>query len=140
MAKINFFTEDITFKLSNPVKVSRWIQSAIKAEGFTIDNLNYVFCSDKYLREMNIEYLNHKTFTDIITFSTSEQPGTIEGDIFISIERVRDNAGKFNQEFNDELHRVMIHGVLHLVGFKDKTIKEKKVMRQKEDAYLSLRK
>jgi probable rRNA maturation factor len=140
MARIHFFIEDVTFKLPHPIKVSRWIQSVIKTEGFTLDNLNYVFCSDEYLREMNIQYLKHKTLTDIITFSTSERPGTIEGDIFISIERVKENAGKFNQEFIDELHRVMVHGVLHLVGFKDKAATDKKLMRRKEDAYLSLRK
>jgi probable rRNA maturation factor len=140
MAKIHFFVEDVTFKLPNPIKVSRWIQSVIITEGFTLKNLNYVFCSDEYLGRMNVEYLKHKTLTDIITFSSAEQPGTIEGDIFISIDRVKENASKFEQSFNDELHRVMVHGVLHLVGFKDKTSGDKKLMRQKEDAYLSLRK
>jgi probable rRNA maturation factor len=139
MARIHFFVEDVTFKLPNPTKVSRWIHSVITSEGFSLENLNYVFCSDEYLREMNIQYLNHKTFTDIITFSATERPGTIEGDIFISIERVIENAAKFDQQFIDELHRVMIHGVLHLVGFKDKSPRDKKLMRQKEDAYLSLR-
>lgn len=140
MAKVNFFVEDISFKLSNPITVSRWIQKVIKAEKHKLENLNYIFCSDEYLRQMNIEYLNHKTFTDIITFSSSEQRGTIEGDIFISIDRVRENSEKFGQDFRDELHRVIIHGVLHLLGYGDKTATEKGRMRQKEDAYLSLRK
>lgn len=138
MAKVNFFTEDISFKLPNPIKVSRWIQSAIKLEKHKLDNLNYIFCSDEYLNAMNVEYLNHTTFTDIITFSSSDQPGTIEGDIFISIDRVRENSKKFSQSFEAELHRVLIHGVLHLIGYRDKTGKEKLLMRQKEDAYLSL--
>jgi probable rRNA maturation factor len=140
MAKVHFFTEDIQFKLANPTKLSRWIQSTAKAEGHSLVTLNYIFCSDRYLLQMNMEYLKHKTLTDIITFSTAEQPGTIEGDIFISVERVKDNASKFEQDFIDELHRVMIHGVLHLVGYGDKTAIQKKLMRQKEDAYLSLRK
>ncbi len=140
MAKVNFFVEDISFKLANPVSVSRWIQKVIRTEKHKLKNLNYIFCSDEYLRQMNIEYLNHKTLTDIITFSGSDQQGTIEGDIFISIERVRENAEKFGQQFKDELHRVIVHGVLHLLGYGDKTKAEKIRMRQKEDAYLSLRK
>ena len=140
MAKVNFFSEDVSFKLSNPIKVSRWIQSVVTAEKHKLENLNYIFCSDQYLRKMNIEYLNHTTFTDIITFSNSERRGTIEGDIFISIDRVKENASKFSQDFQDELHRVMVHGALHLLGYKDKTKAEKGRMREKEDAYLSLRK
>jgi probable rRNA maturation factor len=140
MAKVNFFVEDIPFELANPITVSRWIQKVVKAEKYSLENLNYIFCSDEYLRQINIEYLNHKTFTDIITFSTSDQQGTIEGDIFISIERVRENSEKFGQEFRDELHRVIVHGALHLLGYGDKTPDEKVRMRQKEDAYLSLRK
>jgi probable rRNA maturation factor len=140
MAKINFFSEDVPFKLSNPIKVSRWIESVIKAEKHTLENLNYIFCSDEYLRQMNVDYLQHQTFTDIITFSNSEQQGTIEGDIFISIDRVRENASKFSQSFDDELHRVLVHGVLHLLGHKDKSKAEKLQMRKKEEAYLSLRK
>lgn len=102
-------------------------------------SVNYIFCSDDYLREINIQYLKHKTYTDIVTFNygTTDQ---IEGDIFISVDRVKENAQKFNTELETELHRVIIHGVLHLIGYSDKSKTEKALMREKEDTYLSLRK
>jgi probable rRNA maturation factor len=139
MAKINFFTEDIDFKLPHPRKTSTWISKSILKERKKLTELNYIFCSDDHLLQMNIEYLNHHTLTDIITFDNSEGASGIEGDIFISIDRVTDNAKKFDSEFENELHRVMIHGALHLMGYKDKTDSDKKLMRKKEDAYLSLR-
>lgn len=100
--------------------------------------LSYIFCSDKYLQEINNQYLKHRTFTDIITFNYGAEEG-IEGDIFISINRVKENANKFKSDFDTELHRVIIHGVLHLIGYNDKTKTEKALMREKEDTYLSLR-
>ena len=136
---VHFFTEDIPFKLAHPRKTSRWITEAIKKEKKELDTLNYIFCSDNYLLTINQEYLNHQTFTDIITFDYTEIPGQIKGDIFISIDRIRENSLKFHTAFEDELHRVIIHGVLHLLGYKDKTSEEKTLMRKKEDAYLSLR-
>lgn len=139
MPRVNFFNQDISFKLPNPRKTSLWIKSAIKKEGFTLSQLNYIFCSDDSLREMNIQYLKHKTYTDIITFDNSEEDGKIEGDIFISIDRIRENSEKLKTEFTEELHRVLIHGVLHLVGYSDKTPPAKARMRKKEDTYLSLR-
>jgi probable rRNA maturation factor len=139
MPGVNFFNQDIAFKLKNPRKTSLWIKSTIKKEGFKLNQLNYIFCSDESLREMNIQYLKHKTYTDIITFDNSEAEGEIEGDIFISIDRIRENAEKLKTGFPDELDRVIIHGVLHLIGYSDKTPRKKAEMRKTEDTYLSLR-
>lgn len=139
MAAVNFFSQDIPFKLPHPRKTSSWIQEAIRKEKGRLKNLNYIFCSDEDLRKINIQYLRHKTYTDIITFDVSDDSTHLEGEIFISIERVQENALKLNIPFIDELHRVLIHGVLHLLGYSDKTISRKKEMRKKEDAYLSLR-
>ncbi|HEY9047339.1 MAG TPA: rRNA maturation RNase YbeY [Ohtaekwangia sp.] len=139
MALVRFFTEDTKFKLPHPVKTSRWIKNTILKEKKKPGNLNFIFCSDDYLREINIQYLNHKTYTDIVTFDSSEEKNLIEGDIFISIDRVKENSEKFSRPFDEEIHRVIIHGVLHLIGYTDKTAQKKTVMRRKEDSYLSLR-
>lgn len=139
MPSIQFFEEDISFKLPHPRKTKSWIDAVIKQEKKASGSINYIFCSDKYLHQINLEYLNHDTLTDIVTFDNSERKGIIDGDIFISIERVRENAGKYGRTFDEELHRVLIHGILHLVGFSDKSAEQKKRMRKKEDAYLSLR-
>lgn len=136
---IEFFYEDTDFTLNQPDAYTQWIDKVITAEGFVIESLNYVFCSDEYLHKVNREYLNHDTYTDIITFDNSEEEHTIESDIFISIERVRENSQSQNTLFEDELARVLIHGVLHLMGWNDKTEGQKKQMREKEDASLSLR-
>ena len=138
MASIHFFSEVPTFKLKNTKKVSGWIRSVLKREKKTLSSLNYIFCSDDHLREMNIRYLNHKTFTDIITFNYNPSENEIEGEIYISIDRITDNAEKFDVDFDTELHRVMIHGVLHLIGYNDKSKTEKSIMREKEDSCLSL--
>ena len=111
----------------------------ISRENCTLKHLNYIFCSDEYLLDLNKQYLNHKTLTDVITFDSSEEPTVIEGDIFISIERVQSNAKELSQTEDEELHRVIIHGVLHLLGYTDKTKSGQILMRKKEDAYLSLR-
>jgi rRNA maturation RNase YbeY len=137
MAQIQFFVEQIRFKLPNPRKTSSWIKAAIKKEKATLGSISYVFCSDEFLRELNIQYLNHKTYTDIITFNYSSN-NIIEGEIYISIDRIMENAEKFRVEFNTELRRVIIHGVLHLIGYNDKSKTEKALMRKKEDSYLSL--
>ena len=139
MPSIKYFTEDVSFRLSHPRKTSGWINSAISSEGMTLGEVNFIFCSDSYLHSMNVEYLNHNTLTDIITFDNSEQEGLIEGDIFISIDRVKENAKIFSRPFDEEIHRVIIHGILHLIGYSDKTPSKQKQMREKEDAYLSLR-
>jgi len=139
MASINFFSEKIRFKLAHPKKTASWIKSVAKAEGAPIKSINYIFCNDEYLREINIRYLKHRTYTDIVTFNYGQPTEPLEGDIFISIDRVKENALKFNADFDNELHRVIIHGVLHLIGFNDKSKTEKLAMREKEDTYLSLR-
>jgi probable rRNA maturation factor len=138
MPQIRFFSEGITFKLAHPRKTSSWIKTVIEREKHTLEDLNYIFCSDEALLQINIDYLNHDTFTDIVTFDNSAEEDIIEGDIFISIPRVRENSTKFKTSFQEELNRVMVHGVLHLCGYKDKTAEQKKLMRKKEDTYLSL--
>jgi rRNA maturation RNase YbeY len=138
MADINFHIEGIRFKVPCPLKIKKWLRSAAREEGHSINEINYIFCSDKYLLQINKEYLNHNYFTDIVTFDNSEKKGVIEGDIFISIDRVRDNAKEFREEFEKELKRVMVHGLLHLVGYRDKTPAQKSKMRKREEAYLSL--
>jgi probable rRNA maturation factor len=139
MPSINFFEEDICFKLKHKIGVKQWIKAAIEAEGYKLKELNYIFCSDKYLLQINQQYLDHDTYTDIVTFDNSEKKGIIEGDIFISIDRIRENALKFNSGEVHELHRVIIHGALHLLGYQDKMAETKKIMTVKEDHYLSLR-
>jgi len=139
MPAISFFEEDINYKLKNKTLVRQWIKDTIIAEGFKLKELNYIFCSDAYLLTLNRQYLDHDTYTDIITFDNSEVEGDIVGDIFISIERIRENAIKFGHSETEELHRVIIHGALHLVGYTDKSVVTKKKMTQKEDEYLAKR-
>ena len=114
-----------------------WINRVIISEGFSVGQIDYIFCSDEYLLELNKEYLNHDTFTDIITFDYTDGK-IISGDIFISTDRVEDNARKFDVEFLNELRRVMSHGILHLAGFGDKSIEEKKIMREKEEEKIKM--
>jgi len=132
---ITFLTEDITFGLKEKLRHKAWLKEAAKAEGFAIGELNYIFCSDAYLLDINQKYLGHDTLTDIVTFDNSEDHKMIEGDIFISIERVRENAIKFDTE-DSELKRVMVHGLLHLAGYKDKDKAQKELMRNKENEHL----
>jgi rRNA maturation RNase YbeY len=135
---IQFFQENISFKLKNATKIKQWIKSVVEKENQKLLELNFIFCDDEYLHKINVEYLQHDTYTDIITFDNSEHIGKIEGDIFISIERVKENADNLKITFEQELHRVMIHGVLHLLGYEDKTKAEKQAMRAKEDEALRL--
>ena len=137
MENISFFSEDISFEIDNSHKHITWINSLISSHSKIEGEITYIFCSDNYLLSINKEHLNHDTFTDIITFDYS-QSGIISGDIFISIERVIENAKQFSQEFSQELKRVMAHGVLHLIGFKDKTEEEKKDMRGAEENAIKL--
>ena len=139
MPRISFFEEDIHYNLKDKIKVKQWIKDTIAAEGYKLDELTYIFCSDAYLLQINQQYLNHDTYTDIITFDNSAEKKVITGDIFISIDRIRENAAKFNQSVTDELHRVVIHGALHLLGYKDKTAIDSKNMTQMEDKYLDKR-
>lgn len=133
---ISFFSEDIEFSLSNETQIYTWLSKVIENEDYKLSELNYIFCSDEYLLGINIEYLNHDTYTDIITFDNSEVDDHIQGDIFISIERVKENASIFNVDFANELLRVLVHGVLHLCGYHDKSTDESLLMRQKEDFYI----
>lgn len=137
MNTITFHQEDISFRLKNIKKIKSWITQSIALEKNVLGDLNYIFCSDTYLHKINLEYLKHDTLTDIITFDYSEKK-QISGDIFISIDRIKENAIKFKQSSENELNRVLIHGILHLMGYKDKTPKEKETMRAKEDFYLTL--
>ena len=133
---ISFSTVEIEYNLKNKLKVKTWVKTILETEGKVAGEITYVFCNDEYLSSMNEKYLKHNTLTDIITFDYSEK-GKYSGDIFISLERIKENAGSFNTTFDAELGRVMAHGVLHLSGYKDKTPEDKKVMRSKEDFYLS---
>jgi probable rRNA maturation factor len=136
---IHFFTEDITYQLRQRTEIRSWLKSIAKKEKYSILELNYIFCSDEYLLQINKDFLDHDYYTDIITFDNSEIKGKIEGDIFVSIDRVRDNAQQQKTSLKDELHRVIAHGLLHLSGYKDKTSEESKTMRKKEDTALATR-
>ncbi|MCO5936746.1 rRNA maturation RNase YbeY [Mucilaginibacter sp. RB4R14] len=139
MPAITFHEEDISYKLKNKNAVRKWITNTIVAECYKLSELTYIFCTDEYLLKINQEYLDHDTYTDIITFDNSYEKGVIVGDIFISIERIKENAAKFGVTPGQELHRVIIHGTLHLLGYPDKTPAAKKKMTQKEDFYLDKR-
>ncbi|MFY0651553.1 MAG: rRNA maturation RNase YbeY [Cyclobacteriaceae bacterium] len=138
MLSINFFAEDVPFELADEKATTNWITDTVNAEGQEVNELSFVFCSDEYLHQINVQYLNHDYFTDIITFDNSDDDAVIEGDIFMSIDRIEDNARNQSIPFITELHRVIIHGVLHLLGYDDKSDEHKKQMREKENAYLSL--
>jgi rRNA maturation RNase YbeY len=134
--KILYFNEEVSFLLKNKRKINKWIYSSIQSEDEKPGAINYIFCSDNYLLKLNQKYLNHNNYTDIITFENDDR--FISGDIFISVDRVTENARELDLQFEEELHRVMIHGVLHLIGYKDKSEEEKRLMTKKEDYYLSL--
>ncbi|WP_198171426.1 rRNA maturation RNase YbeY [Mucilaginibacter aquatilis] len=137
MAAINFFLEDTAYKLKNKLQLKRWIKDTIISEGYKLGELNYILCSDEYLLQINRQYLNHDTYTDIVTFDNSEQEGVITGDIFVSVDRTQENAVKFNVGPDNELHRVIIHGALHLLGYLDKKPADKQLMTDKENEYLA---
>jgi len=137
MPRINFFSEDVAFRLKNKRQIIKWIHQTAAQEGKAIEEVSYIFCSDEYLRQINVDYLNHDYLTDIITFDNSDQSDKIEGDIFISVDRVKENALNFDSTWQKELFRVIIHGILHLIGYKDKTREEELLMREKEDYYLN---
>jgi probable rRNA maturation factor len=138
MAVIHFFYEDVSSVIQDEAYVKCKLSVIIHEESFSIKSLNFIFCTDDYLLDINSRFLNHFYYTDVITFDNSESPQVIDGDIFISIDRIKENAIKFNSPFLTELYRVMIHGVLHLIGFDDKTTILKSLMREKENFYLSL--
>ena len=134
MIEFNYETD---FKLENEESIQHWISDCIESYGFKEGELNYIFCDDEYLLKLNVEFLDHDTLTDIISFDYTIGK-LISGDIFISVERVRENAKIFNQSIENELNRVMIHGVLHYMGFKDKNPADKDAMTEEEDKCLAL--
>jgi len=134
LGSINLFYEEVDFVYPTPEKAKAWILQSIKDEQFELSYLNIVFCSDAYLLKINQDYLSHDYYTDIITFQYDDQP--IEGELFISIDRVTENAQEHGIPFEHELSRVIIHGVLHLMGYKDKAEKDIELMRAKEDHYV----
>lgn len=134
---INFFFEETDEFDVNDLNVEKNIETVLANENRTLGEVNYIFCSDDYLLNINKQYLNHDYYTDVISFDYSED-GIISGDIFISVDTVKDNAKEYEVEFKKELARVMVHGVLHFIGYKDKTDEDAKLMRQKENQYLPL--
>jgi rRNA maturation RNase YbeY len=132
---INFYYET-PFKLKNEEEISKWISSVIVSEEFKEGDINYIFCDDAYLLKLNIEFLNHDTFTDIISFDNSLGK-ILHGDIYLSIDRVKENAKNYGVSLSEELSRVIVHGILHYCGFKDKTEADSKLMRNKENFYIN---
>lgn len=135
-SKIQFYSENINFQLPKKTIIRKWIQEVIDEKGFKQGPIAIIFCDDEYLHKMNLQYLNHDTLTDIISFDYTEGK-VVSGDLFISYERVKENSKKIKIPAIQELQRVMIHGVLHLLGFKDKSPKDKKAMTFEEDKALS---
>lgn len=135
---ILFYSEGVRFTLKNKNRIRDWINASIASHHKQAGSINYIFCSDDYLQKINSKYLKHNTLTDIVTFDNSDMPDVISSDLFLSIDRIKENAKLFHVSFVNELHRVMIHGILHLLGFNDKTDEEKLMMRSKEDYYLTL--
>lgn len=133
---IKYFAEDISFPRIKRKLTSGWIKNTIESEGKFMGDISFIFCSDDYLLDVNRKFLQHDYFTDIITFDYVEN-NKISGDIFISIDRVKENAANFSKTFENELYRILIHGILHLLGYMDKKIRDKELMTQKEDFYLS---
>ena len=134
---ISFNKADATATLKNRVALKSFIEKSVKKEGLSIESLNYVFCSDKYLLEINKQFLDHNYYTDIISFDLSEVPGQLIGEVYISVDRVKDNAKTHRATFSEELLRVIFHGALHFCGYKDKKPSDAKKMRQMEDLWLS---
>lgn len=137
LSMVAFYFEDTDFKLRHKTRIKEWLRLVAESEVFTLGNISVIFCSDNYILDINQKYLQHDYFTDIITFDYSEGD-RISGDLFISVDSVRENSVEYGTEFEDELHRVIVHGILHLIGYDDHTEDEIKTMRSKEDYYLSL--
>ena len=135
---IRYFYEDTKFVFKPKALTKLWLKTVAGSESRKIGDINVIFCSDNYILDVNMKYLQHDYFTDIITFDYCEDD-TLSGDLFISVDSVRENAVEFGTEFDDELHRVIVHGLLHLIGYDDHTPEDQKLMREKEDYYLGLR-
>lgn len=134
---IEFYSEN-QFKLKEEEEISKWISSVITSEGYTEGDITYIFCDDEYLHKLNLQFLNHDTLTDIISFDNSLGK-EVHGEIYISTQRVEENAKEYNVTFDDELHRVIIHGILHYCGYKDKSKADQEIMRTKENDALQMR-
>ena len=134
---IRYFQEDIRFELKQKLLNNRWLKMVAGSEMRRLGAINIIFCSDRYILDVNINYLQHDYFTDIITFDYCEKD-VLSGDLFISIDSVRENALYYGAAFSEELDRVMVHGLLHLIGYDDHTEEEKAQMRQKENYYLEM--
>ncbi|MEM9417234.1 MAG: rRNA maturation RNase YbeY [Bacteroidota bacterium] len=137
MDVIHFFTEDIDFTLPAPTATAAWLRQVVRQEGYAVAQLNVIFCSDRCLHAYNLQYLQHDTLTDVLAFDYSDAPGIVEGDVYISVERVQENALTWRQPWLQELHTVMVHGVLHLLGYDDRTPAAQALMRQQEAAYIA---
>ena len=135
---VSYFLQDIDFVFKHKRLNNSWLKLVAESEIKKLGNINIIFCSDNYILDVNVNYLGHDYFTDIITFDYCEKD-ILSGDLFISIDTVRDNAEFYKTEFNDELNRVIVHGLLHLIGYDDHTPEEQKIMREKENYYLELR-
>lgn len=135
-----FYEQEVKSGLKDKRKLSAFLDDIVKKYREKTENVNltYIFCNDDYLLKMNLQFLDHDTYTDIITFGLGSEAGSMAGEIYISIERVAENAVKFGVSYNNELHRVIFHGALHLCGYKDKSATEKKLMREMEDKCLEL--
>ena len=136
---IKFFLQDVNYRIKGKTILRIWLEKVITLENKKLTDLNYIICSDSFLLELNNKFLKHNTLTDVISFNLSYTDEKIKGEIYISIERIRENAKRYNVKLLDELHRVMVHGLLHLLGYTDLKEEDKLIMRNKEDYYLSLR-
>lgn len=137
MINFTYLLTDISDSIDEP-KYKNWLKSVIASEGNKTGDIQYIFCDDDYLHKINMTYLNHDTFTDIITFPTTTIKNIVSGEIYISIDRINENSKLHSVSFNEEFSRVLVHGILHLLGFNDHTSSEKLIMRSKEDYYLHL--
>lgn len=135
---VRYYCEDIKFVFKNKLANNRWLKMVAGSEVKTLGDISIIFCSDNYILDVNLRYLQHDYFTDIITFDYCEGD-RLSGDLFISVDSVRENSKEFGTDFDEELHRVIVHGLLHLIGYDDHTEEEQKVMRSKENYYLGLR-
>ncbi len=138
MKKINFFKENTKYNLQNKKELKELVESVCKKEGKKLVCLNLILCNDDYLKEINKKHLNKTYYTDVISFDFKEEENSVEGDVYVSVDRTKENAKNFNSKHQIELFRVIIHGLLHLIGYNDKTKKEKEIMTRKENKYISL--
>lgn len=135
---VRYFCEDIKFNFKDKLSNNRWLKLVAGSEIKKLGDINVIFCSDNYILDVNMKFLQHDYFTDIITFDYC-QGEVLSGDLFISVDSVRENAVEYGAEFDEEIHRVIVHGLLHLIGYDDHTPDEQKTMREKENYYLALR-